>query len=627
MACFNATRSNPATPITARLFSTHPCTWSEVLSPTYQVPQEFLAEGVDPSFQVDQGDNRGVAYTQTPAGLYNHVDVVGLCLSLHAKPLHAIGKHLQSSLRTLDQGEFPVDIGREVFKDFKHSNMMKKIAKAHGRIPTLSECLELGGTPICDLGADDGRKVYAHWKVRMKPTDPYRYRGPKTLLLDRRPYTAVTSMPSLGPDEALQLPEGSITNLMYKEIDFDEQGLEFLPKEYLLVSINSLNQFPPSFIDKHVRTRAGIHMIPDVLKLVAEGKATQGPDGIITTKVLTKKGEQTFREYAHHFEYALFPTTTKSDYYHIYVEFSQCVVACDPTTGEITQAANTHEHKLKPKRFTQNKAAFLPPYKLKYDGRTMTLHITSDEVVFETANQFVTVETDFEHTCPIPVIVQGEYITGIDKVLFAPHTVWLAGRRLVGPVVGRFMDKTEFRVPGFEFINPQYHVTIDSAVQDLCTTTNLFPADGLVGFGGGEDVAAKLLESIDIRPCDHYVVSRVNARLAPRTAKWQFLDLTEEQQQLRGCQADLSLKPVIGKTGDARHSSCTIREFEIRDTQAEVVLREVRERSEKDNPNSISRIEITLPMIRGIGDEPAPTLLGMLADNQRTALELAGYRL
>jgi len=624
------------------MFSQHPLQWSEIFSATYQVPQEHLAPGVVAG-QGRVGDSdTGYAYTQTPTGLYNHVDVIGLLDSLGSEPLHQIGQHYISSLRTVDQGKFPIEVCRDVYNDYRHGDLVKRVT-AEGRQPTVQECITEGGTPICDIGAGDGRKVFAHWRKRSKgkhAPETEVYKGPKTLLLDKQPFHEMTGMYTLSPSQGFSLPAGVTTNMVYKQVDLDHSDLDFVPKSFLLVSINSLNQLSPDFLARNIRNRDGIHMIPQVMKLVAEGKATQGDDGRITTRVCTKRGEETYLEYAHSFDYGIFPSTGKSDYYKIAVEFSPRVISCVfnngvmeryEFTGDGEQRFAEHDARFnaKPQRYMQNKEPLLAPFKLKFDGRTMLISVTADTIKFETSERRITIETEPDHVSTIPVEMQCEYMDRAEDVLVVPHTVYLGGRRLIGPIVAKFMANTVFKIPGFTFDVPTYYNTLDAAVRGMCESAEHFRADGVIALGGGCDVAAKIHESVDIRICDTTVVAAINNANAPRNTEWHFKTAGETLGQPIGCRKHVKSAeegPIQCRTyGDPDHENCPVREFMVKDRTHCVQMIELRTREDKKLPNRLKRVRQTMPQAKDENNANFPSLLSMLADDQKTALKMAGY--
>lgn len=613
MSAFNATQANNALPITQSLFGAHPGEWADYFSEDYLAPAECYAEGVSRAEDRRACPPVNSAHTSSYPGLYNHVDVIGLVSTVGAQGFAQIRKLEGSSLRILTRGEFPKTIAKHVFDDADHNLFLRNHIK-DGSLPGVVSCITYGGSPFCDIGGDDGRKAFAHWR-RRGANGIYQYKGPKTIIADRDPPKFNMNYPQLGKYEPLMKATGIITNMIYRQCDFEEEGGYWIPEEYLLVSINALNQLSPSVFANFVLKRDGIHMVPNVQKLVREGTAEIDANGKVTTQIMTKNGQRTFVEYPHEFVPTVFPATSQSDHYQILVVFGPRIIKASLDEGTPSEIDfNTSYFKMKPKRINEKGVSFLPPYKLKRDGETMVVHITHDEVVFETLRSRVVMEAEEGHHSPVKLVLQCEMRVE-DTMVLIPHVIWLGGRMICGPTINKMMDRTDFQIAGVEFRRPEYHATMQDAVVALALAKDSgFPADGVVGSGSGSDVAGKIIESIDIRMCDDDVVCKIQSQVAPRTVIWEVGDTQ--------CVADMSAPPAINPYGDARHSRCPIKEFEAFERGHDVVLREVRTRDKRD-PNSVKRIMQVIPRSYTSDEERPPTLIGCMSSEQKRILKSA----
>jgi hypothetical protein len=324
---------------------------------------------------------------------------------------------------------------------------------------------------------------------------------------------------------------------------------------------------------------------------------------------MTKTGLRTFEEYPHEFTPTVFPATSLSDHYQILVVFGPRIIKASldevvPTMIE----SNTSYFKMKPKRINDKGASFLPPYKLKRDGETLVVHITHDEVVFETLRSRIVMEAGEGHHSPVKLVLQCEMRVE-DTMVLIPHAIWLGGRLICGPTINDMMARTDFDIPGVEFRRPEYHATMQDAVVALAEAkASLFPADGVVGSGSGSDVAGKIIESIDIRICDENVVCKIQSQVAPRTVVWEVGDTQ--------CVADMSTPLLVTPFGDARHNRCPIKEYETFERNHQVVFREVRARDKRD-PNSLKRIMQVIPRTYTSDEERPLTLIGCMSCDRK----------
>lgn len=615
MSGFNATQSNPALPITQLLFGSHPAEWADYYAEDYVAPQEVLAQGVTGVWKDSAVSGVPSSDAATDPGLYPHVDVVALLAGVAHEGFDQVCKLEKLSLRTLTRGEFPRSIAKQVFADVDHERLLRMHHIA-GTLPTVVECITKGGSPICDIGGDDGRKAMAHWR-RKVTSGLWRYKGPKTIISDKEKPKFNMNCPCLGRGESLMKASGAVTNMLYRECDLEDEGVSWVPEEYLLVSINALNQMSPMVFENSIMKRDGIHMVPNVQKLVRDGSSELSSEGKVTTQLMTKRGLEVFHEYPHEFIPTVFPATNQSDHYQILVVFGPRIISADLDEGTVQDLdENSQFFTKKPSRISEKGTSFLPPYKLKRDGQTMVVHVTYDEIVFETLRSRVVLEPSEDHHCPVKLVMQCE-MTVSDRMVLIPHTIWLAGRLINGPTICAMMEKTDFRIAGVEFRSPVFHPTMAAAVDALALAKQSeFPSDGIIGSGSGGDVAGKVLESIDIRACDGDVICKIQSQITPRTAVWEVGP--------NNCVADMSAPQNITPFGDTRHQGCTIREYEVFERGLEVVFREIRVR-DKRLPNKLSRIMQTIPRTYDSHEARPQTLLGCMSDQQKAELRRAGF--
>lgn len=588
-----AKRQHPAIPLVRRYFSSHPSTWAREFARGYKPPQTVLSQactGRSSNHQdVKPGDSVS-AQCQTRRSLYNHVDPIALLDAMDPTERDNLIQRTEDALRMSLPETIPKQLLSFIYSDVNHGTGDQE------------------GTPIIDIGGGDGRKVMQSWKKK-DPADFKKliYAGPDAIIVDRNEKPPILSnITECG--ELTRNGAAVVCNLKYMQHDLN-RGLPNLPRDRLYTSVNALTQLESHVIDE-LRARDGFHMVPDLDVMLAQGMSDIMPDGRILTRALKRGASVKFLEYKHDLPYTLHPATFTQDYYKLVVFFSPRVLS----TGELASGAIVPKHPLlseKPLRLGVNRdMSFAGPYKLKLDGVTGLFDFEEDSITFQSANRSVTYYPGPDHSCLVRVQLLCEVVREGELTHAFPFQVVLAGRSLQGKAVEDFMRNTEFKVDGVEFHEPIFYESINEAAAALVDEPRLprgVSADGIISVGSGRDIAAKLVETIDIKPCDPSMGVYLAGLVAPS-------ELYYGGSKISKCVAAHEAED---------HSSCPVFEHAVVQKPLKVTLVRVRERTDKTQSNSRKRLEQVMPRHRGYEEGPAPTkLVDLLSESCKSILRL-----
>jgi len=556
------------------------------------------------------------AELQNVRSLYNHVDSVTAYRSLAAQGLAGFIKLTQDALRMVTPECFPKAVPAFIFGDKNHG---KKITFRYSE-DEVDYCYDEVGTPIAELGSGDGRKLMVSWRGK-DPADERRstYTGPPAQVLDKKPRPQNCLFPKVGDEQGDRPP--AISNIFYRQHDL-EDGVSVVPMTSLLTSVNVLTQLSKRAVDE-ILNRDGLHMVPNIEQLVADKMADELPGGKVRTRVIGKDGKtEEYVDNRHSFTPSIQKCVFNVDHYMLVIAFSPRTLTAGGTKWTVMRSRKEQPIlEEKPLRYGYHKdAALLPPFKLKWDGVPVMFDFSEERAMLHGLNYETELAIDDDYQCFIraQLVCESIVVDGINHVF--PFAVHLAGRKLIGQAVRDFMNKADIRIHGFIFHIPVLYDTLDGAVVAMAKTKyagNRLVAEGVIGLGTGDEVAAKLIDTIDIRPCDPKTNHQMAQRTTPKLLQYIGPNDPEEHCAVKG------LTPI---GASPLHLDCPVVEYYIMDDMFAIGLLFKIIRTDKEKPNNIKRIVKLLPGPLHEGEQPTPRLVDKLTDDTLTILRQYGYK-
>jgi len=611
------TREHPALHMYRRLLGSHPRTHLPEFGTGYLPPDSILAESCPRRkgyYKANPEGHTMRAILPSTRSLYNHVDPVSCYRALDPEKLASFIELTKASLRMVTPESFPKTIPAFIYFDRNHG---KTVLNRYE--DGMAEEVFQVGTPIADLGGGDARKLMVTWRGKDIVDNRMTYTGPPAQVIDKRPRMPHCLFPEVGEEDGERPP--TISNIFYRQYDIEEGGVSVVPMSSVLTSINVLTQLNAGVVSE-ILDRDGFHMVPNLEKLLADKMADELPDGRVITRVYGKDGAiEEYIDYNHGLNGIIHKCVHNVDHYKLVVAFS-------PRTLHVsgpkwTMMRERYEQPLldeKPFRYGFHKdVALLPPFKLKWDGETILFDFSEERAMIHGINYETELVTDEDYQCFVRVQVVCESIVVGQVNHIFPFAVYLAGRKLVGTAVLDFMQRTSIQIPGFEFHPPEFYDTQDEAVVAMATARYQdmgLVADGIVALGTGDEVVAKIYETIDIKPCDPKSNLQMARAVAPKLL--QYAGATDPEMYCTCEDVDSRMA--------SSHEDCPVVEFFVMYEGLTVELVQKTIRTDKEKPNSMKRVLRMLPKPLDEHEHPPEKLVDNLSDDTKTVLRQYGYR-
>jgi len=344
--------------------------------------------------------------------------------------------------------------------------------------------------PLIDAGGGNGFKLAFAFRKPGIPDNQDRYGGPFVIVVD--------SM-----DRPLGiLPEGEAQEgIVYRQCDINEEGLS-VPEGFLVISVNSLTNFSPQLVAS-LENVDSYSLVSDLEYLKSLNITTPMADGRVKTRL--KTGDHV--EYDHRFDLEYMPFLTKGSGYglHITVAARELKVS-GPSRFLAGPRVFPWYSPESVRRYSQESHKSFPsPYKLKMDGTPGAINITSETVEVQIGGAGFYYNTDEDHLCTVPVMLEGEVIyppDPDDKALFYPHRMFLGGRPCGYKTISKFLQDNESALDFIPDLTIKKMILFDN-LNEAYKADHASPlSDGVISLANNCQTAAKVVETVDITASD-----------------------------------------------------------------------------------------------------------------------------
>jgi len=499
-----------------------------------------------------------------------------------------------------------------IYSDVNHKTTVRERSLGEDGDVTITTSID-PGTPYADLGSDDGRKPLVSYKVK-DPMDPTKlvYDGPPLQIVDRKQKAPGLNCPEVarhfGGECAPCDDKGpTMSNMVYRQLDLNE-GVSEIPRTCFLTSTNLLTQLSAEALYE-IMDRDSLHIVPDLLQLLADNMAERVTNKLVRVRARDRLGQVIeFLDNDHKFAFANHRASLGAAHYKFVLTFSERVLCTEPIGTTFDRPAEEQPQlMLKPLRYGMGNHELRAPFKLKWDGQTVMFDFNTDCVKvhrIRSETEYLPAE-GYQNFVRAQLVCESIVHKQTNHIF--PFAVIIAGRRFNGPEVNKFLDRAEINIPGYEFHRPVFYEDINEAVLAMAATrydARGLTADGINGTGTGEDVVAKLVDTVDIIPCDGALQTWIIETVAPMAMNYK-----NEFNPFDCCRHENYTPDGLGYSS---HDKCMVVEFYVMQDMDIVHFVKKCNRPDKDVSNNKRRLKLVLPVPLSPGMKPKKRLVDLL---------------